>query len=184
MNRDLQRHLAGVIRQMAQALPGLRWVDPVGIHLTLAFLGELTDEQLASVRDATMHTVRQCASFSYSLSGLGIFGSPRRPSVIWIGITEPSELLLRVHRVLNTELLQRGFSVDTRPFSPHFTLARVKVPLSIDEQRSLRDLLAGDQRGIVTTQSFSAEQLIVVKSELLSTGAHYSVLNSYKLQSP
>jgi RNA 2',3'-cyclic 3'-phosphodiesterase len=181
LNTALQRHLAGVIRQVAQALPGVRWVDPASIHLTLAFLAELTDDQLAAAQEATMHAAQQCTSFSYQLSHLGIFGPPRQPRVIWIGIAEPSGMLQHVHQVLNAQLLQRGFEIETRPFSPHFTLARVKAPLSIEEQGRLRDLLAGTQRGISTTQRFLAEHLVVVKSELLQTGARYTVLNSFKL---
>ena len=46
MNEDVQHHLAELIRRMAQDLHNLRWVDPSSIHLTLAFLGELDDEQL------------------------------------------------------------------------------------------------------------------------------------------
>ncbi|HZR41942.1 MAG TPA: RNA 2',3'-cyclic phosphodiesterase, partial [Ktedonobacteraceae bacterium] len=76
MNDALQRHLAGVIRQVAQALPGIRWVDPAGIHLTLAFLGELTDEQLAEANEATEAAAQRVRAFSYRLSRLGIFGSP------------------------------------------------------------------------------------------------------------
>jgi 2'-5' RNA ligase len=183
LNSALQRHLAGVIRQMAQALPGIRWVDPTGIHLTLAFLGELTDEQLASAQEATRHAAKQSTSFSYQISRLGIFGSARQPRVIWMGIAEALGMLLRVHQALNAELLERGFELDTRPFSPHFTLARVKAPLSSEEQRYLRDLLAGNQQGISTSQRFSAEQLVVMKSELSQAGARYSVLNSFHLQS-
>lgn len=182
LNSALQRHLAGVIRQMAQALPDIHWVDPAGIHLTLAFLAELTDEQLAAAQETTRDVAGQCGSFSYQLSRLGIFGSPRQPRVIWMGIAEPSGMLQRVHRVLNTELLKRDFEVETRPFSPHFTLARIKAPLSIEEQKHLRDLLAGNQRGIATSQVFSAEHLVVMKSTLLQTRARYSVLNSFRLQ--
>jgi 2'-5' RNA ligase len=100
-----------------------------------------------------------------------------------MGITEPSGMLRRVHQRLNAELLQRGFEVETRPFSPHFTLARVKAPLSVEEQRHLRELLVGTQEGITTTEQFSAQQLVVVKSELLPTGPRYTVLNSFKLRS-
>jgi RNA 2',3'-cyclic 3'-phosphodiesterase len=182
LNSALQRHLAGVIRQMAQVLPHMRWVDPAGIHLTLAFLGELTDEQLASAEEATRDAARQCVSFAYQLSRVGIFGSPQQPRVVWMGIAEPSDTLQRVHQVLNAELLKRGFEVETRPFSPHFTLARVKAPLSIEEQRYLRDLLAGKQQGISTAQHFSAEHLVVMKSELVQSGARYGVLRSFKLQ--
>ena len=181
LNTALQRHLAGVIRQVAPLLPSVRWVDPAGIHLTLAFLAELTDEQLASAQEATKDAARQSAPFAYQLSRLGIFGPPRQPRVIWMGIAEPSGMLQHVHQVLNAELLQRDFKVDTRPFSPHFTLAYVKAPLSTEEQKRLRDLLAGNQQGISTAQQFSAEHLVVMKSELLQTGARYSVLNSFQL---
>jgi 2'-5' RNA ligase len=184
MNNELQRHLAGVIRQMARALPGMRWVDPAGIHLTLAFLGELTNEQLASAQEATMNAAKRSTSFSYQLSRLGVFGPAWQPRVIWMGIAESLDMLQRVHQALNAELLQRGFEVDTRPFSPHFTLARVKAPLSSEEQSHLRDLLAGNQQGISTSQRFSAEHLVVMKSELVQSGARYTVLNSFKLQSP
>jgi 2'-5' RNA ligase len=183
MNTALQRHLAGVIHQTAEVLPGIRWVDPAGIHLTLAFLAELTDDQLVVAQQATRDAARRCVSFSYQLSRLNIFGSSQQPRVIWMGIVEPSGMLRRVHQRLNTELLQRGFEVETRPFSPHFTLARIKAPLSIEEQKHLRDLLVGTQESIATTQQFLAEQLVVVKSELLPTGPRYTVLNSFKLRS-
>src|SRR5438034_2939032 len=88
MNEALQRHLTGVIRQVAQVLPGVRWVDPAGIHLTLAFPGELTDEQLAAAQEATRDAAGQCVSFSYRLSRLNIFGTPQQPCVIWMGMAE------------------------------------------------------------------------------------------------
>ena len=58
LSESLQRFLDGIIRRMAQELPGLRWVDPAGIHLTLAFLGELTDEQLALAIESTEKAAR------------------------------------------------------------------------------------------------------------------------------
>src|SRR5689334_9270438 len=91
---DLQRHLAGVIRQVAQALPGIRWVDPASIHLTLAFLGELDDEQLALATEATEQAARQVPAFSYRLAQLGAFGPPQQPRVVWMGIDEPSGMLV------------------------------------------------------------------------------------------
>jgi len=122
MNNALQRHLAGVIRQMALALPGVRWVEPSSIHLTLAFLGELADEQLAKAIQATEMASRQVQPFSYRLSCLGIFGSSRHPRVIWMGIEESSGSLTSIHRLLNQHLQRYGFEVDTRPFSPHLSL--------------------------------------------------------------
>jgi len=181
MNDTLQRHLAGVIRQVALVLPGIRWVDPSSIHLTLAFLGGLTDEQVAEAIQATEMVAQQAQSFSYRLSRLGTFGSPRYPRVIWMGVEEPSGSLVSMHRMLNQQLLQRGFEVDTRPFSPHLTLARLKSPLSPHEQQQLQSLLASKSHSLVPVDSYAAHHLNVMKSELLRTGARYSCLRSCEI---
>ena len=176
MNEYLQRHLSGVIHQVAQVLPGIRWVNPTGIHLTLAFLGELDDEQLASAEQAAEVVAKESYPFSYSLSRIGVFGSPRSPRVIWMGVDEPAGALIAVHHALQQELLARGFEVDTRPFSPHLTLARVKAPLKAEEQQQLQRLLSKEQTNRFSSKPYEAHALHVVKSELLRSGAHYSVL--------
>lgn len=181
MNESLQRHLEGVIHQMAQALPSVRPVDPAGIHLTLAFLGELPDAQLAQAMEASQYAAQHMHGFTYRLSRLGVFGNMHQPRVIWMGIDEPSGALMNTHRIVNQHLTERGFTLETRPFSPHFTLARLKAPLPPLEQQRLQDLLAGKQSGLTSSQTYSARQLDVVKSELLKTGARYTVLHSYPL---
>ncbi len=74
MNEPQQRFLGGLIDYAARELPALRWVDPVGIHLTLAFLGELDEERLASAMEAVQATAQAVPSFTYRLKGLGFFG--------------------------------------------------------------------------------------------------------------
>ena len=180
MDESLQGLLGDIIRKMAQELPNLRWVDPVGIHLTLAFLGELNDEQLEEVMAAAEDAAHRASPFSYRLSGLGVFGSPRQPRVIWVGIEESSGRLVRLHRILNKELERRGFEVDTRPFSPHLTLSRVKAPLKPDEQQRLQRLLASLQ--IAKSSPLPhVQHLNVMKSELSRTGAKYTCLREFNL---
>ena len=178
MNDALQSHLADIIRQVALVLPGVRWVNPWSIHLTLAFLGELTDEQVAEAIQATEMAAQQARTFSYRLSHLGTFGSPRYPRVIWMGIEEFSGSLVSVHRILNQQLLQRGFEVETRPFSPHLTLTRLRFPLSPQEQRQLQSLLADKPHSLASTGSYAAHHLDVMKSELQRMGACYTCLQS------
>jgi RNA 2',3'-cyclic 3'-phosphodiesterase len=177
LNEALQRHLSEIIREMASALPDLRWVNPAGIHLTLAFLGELDDEQLAQATAATEAAAQQAQPFSYRLTRPGFFGSPRSPRVIWMGIEELSGKLNQLHRLLNHELEQRGFEVDKRPFSPHLTLARVKAPLTPDQQQRLQRLLADPQ---LTRPSppYHVNALNVMKSELSRSGAKYTPLKN------
>lgn len=178
MNESLQSHLAGVIRQVAQVLPSVRFVDADGIHLTLAFLGELSDARLAEAMEAAEAAATQSHPFSYHLTRLGVFGPARNPRVIWMGIDEPGGVLSQLHRSLNHELVQRGFEVDTRPFSPHLTLARVKHPLTPAEQQQFQQLLMSKQQGIVSSHTYPAGQLDVMKSELYRSGAQYTRLKA------
>ena len=182
LNEALQSHLAGVIRQVAQLLPRVRWVDPSGIHLTLAFLGELDDAQLERAIQVAPLAARQVQPFTYRLTRLDIFGSPRQPRVVWMGIEESSGSLARLHSLLQHELTRSGFETDTRPFSPHLTLARIKAPLAPDDQQRLQELLAGKQSGIVSPQSYTVQYVNVMKSELLRSGAHYTCLRACALR--
>lgn len=181
MNSNLQRHLDGVIRQVAHALPAIRWVDVSGIHLTLAFLGELTDGELGGVKHAVATAAQQAKPFTYRLARLGAFGPPQQPRVIWMGIEETSGALQHVHRVLNSELERRNFEVDKRPFSPHLTLARIKVPLQPEELQHLQQMLNGPQQGLLSSEEYRVQYIDVMKSELQRSGARYSSLQSYEL---
>jgi RNA 2',3'-cyclic 3'-phosphodiesterase len=180
MSEALQDFLGELLRHMARELPNVRWVDPAGIHLTLAFLGELSDEQLLEATSAAEVAAQQVTPFSYRLSHLGVFGSPRQPRVIWAGIEEPTGKLAQLHRVLNRELEQRGFEVDTRPFSPHLTLSRVKAPLTPVELQRLQRLLA-ETHIAKSSPTHHVHSLNVMKSELLRTGARYTCLRAFRL---
>jgi 2'-5' RNA ligase len=181
LDESLQAYLGGIIHRMAQELPNLRWVDPAGIHLTLAFLGELSDEQLVEAMQAAELAARKVPPFGYRLSHAGVFGSPRQPRVIWIGIDEPTGRLLQLHQALNQELEQRGFEVDKRPFSPHLTLCRIKTPLKPDEQQRLQRLIAA--RDVISSAStYHVRHLSVMKSELSRTGARYTCLRDFALR--
>jgi 2'-5' RNA ligase len=176
---SIQDMLGAIIHRMAQQLPSIRWVDPQGIHLTLAFLGNLTDERLAEATQAAEAAAPRVAPFEIRLSHLGVFDSPLHPRVIWVGIDEPSGVLQQLHRALNRELEKHGFAVEKRPFSPHLTLARIKVPLKSEERQSLLGLLK--ETKMTSSSPYRVGRLSVMKSELLRSGARYTHLDDYTL---
>ncbi len=181
MNENLQHHLEHVIHQITQMLPNIRWVNPKGIHLTLAFLGELDDTQLADAMQAAERAAQQVNAFHYQLTRLDIFGTTRHPRVLWMGIDEPSGILNKLQRILYQQLEQRGFQLDKRSFFPHLTLARAKAPLSPLEQQQLQQLLEGKQQGITSSEIYPVRRIDIMKSELSRTGANYTSLQSCPL---
>lgn len=186
LNEALQRFLGEIISRVSQELPDLRWIDPSGIHLTLAFLGELTDVQLAEAAYASEEASQEATPFEYRIKGLGVFGSSLQPRVIWMGIEDPpsgkiqGSPLLQLHRLLTKKLELHGFEIEKRPFSPHLTLARIKQPLSPDEQQRLQRLLHSKQAG-ASSPFYRMNNLCVMKSELSRTGAIYTCLQACSL---
>jgi 2''-5'' RNA ligase len=176
MNEALQRRLKKFSLQVAPQLPSLRWVDVSGIHLTLAFLGELTDEQLDAAVDAAHAVAHTASPFAYRLTQPGIFGPPRSPRVLWMGIVEPSGTLQRLQLALLNELAARDFATDERLFTPHLTLARGKAPLSQDEQAVLQRLLTAQRLPRGFSASYPVTCIHVMKSELQPDGARYTCL--------
>jgi RNA 2',3'-cyclic 3'-phosphodiesterase len=174
-----QQFLGNIIRQGKQLLPDLRWVDPESIHLTLAFLGELNDQQLEKAIAAAQYAASISNPFAYRLSGLGTFGPPRQPRVLWMGVSEPSGALDVVYRALSLALEQRSFPTEKRPFSPHLTLARIKSPLTPEQLQLLQQLLSRYQ---FASPAYKVTHLYVMKSELFRSGAQYTCLQACPFQ--
>src|SRR5262249_18277242 len=65
----------------------VRGVAPAGLHLTLKFLGEVTDERRDAVRAALERVARRTAPIGLACAGLGVFPGPARPRVVWAGVT-------------------------------------------------------------------------------------------------
>ncbi|HEX3498147.1 MAG TPA: RNA 2',3'-cyclic phosphodiesterase [Stellaceae bacterium] len=107
---------------LCTGLPGARWVDPGNLHLTLRFIGEV-DEGMASDIDAALARIR-APSFTMSLAGAGAFGG-ERPRLVWIGV-EDSPPLFQLQERIEAALRRAGVPPDTRRYSPHVTLARLK----------------------------------------------------------
>jgi 2'-5' RNA ligase len=166
----LQRDL----RRLARTLPDVRFVNPADLHLTLAFLGELDDEALAATIALSEVVARQTAPFHLALAGLGAFGPPNAPRVIWAGVGGETARLLALQRRLADALVAQGFPREQRPYAPHLTLARLKRPLDEAASQRLRALLAGPAPQPTRWQ---VADLRVMRSETAPTGAHYTALN-------
>ncbi len=103
-------------------LPGLRWVDPGQIHLTLAFLGDVApeaEERLsAGLRAIRFHR------FFLPLVGLGVFPAKGSPKILWLGVGAGHPHLFQLHKRVIDAALAAGVEADLRPWHPHLTLAR------------------------------------------------------------
>jgi len=114
--QDQQRRLEEV------ALEG-RFVSPDKLHLTLAFLGEVSMADSGHLSSIIKEV--EGDPFEIKLKGLGSFRRGRS-ALWWVGIDNSPPLLDYRERLCN-RLLEEGYDFDQRPFRPHITIARQVV---------------------------------------------------------
>jgi RNA 2',3'-cyclic 3'-phosphodiesterase len=117
---ELKLHLS----LLCTDLPGARWVDPGNFHLTLRFIGDITEDLAADVDEALARI--KAPRFALQLAGTGVFGG-RRPRALWVGVERDPDLVkLRVK--IEHALVRIGLEPEQRKFAPHVTLARLRDP--------------------------------------------------------
>ena len=146
--------------------PDVRWTQPEGIHLTLKFLGEISDQQMRDVCES-LKKLGRFESFAIGLKGFGFFPDARRPRVFWAGVEAPDSLRQLAARV-EEAMRSIGFAREERAFRPHLTLARFRVPQA---QPSLQALLP--QQGEEEWGNFEVSEFFLFESKLSPHGAEY-----------
>jgi len=153
-----------------------RWVGPESIHLTLKFLGQVAPEQ-TEVIDQSLRAVR-AAAFKVSISGVGFFPNDRSPRVFWVGVS--SEGLTGLAQEVEQQMVGLGYPAESRPFSPHLTLARCSKKGRIHSSLVGAAAEYAEQKwGMFTTDRF-----FLYESHLERSGAVYEKLKEYPLRTP
>jgi 2'-5' RNA ligase len=162
---------------IAERGPGQpRWVRVDDLHLTLRFLGATPDERQAEIAAALTTAAAQTVPFRVVLSGGGAFPNAYAPRVLWIGIAEGSEDLGAMVQRLNGELAPLGWAAETRPFTPHLTLARTDGVAGADERARVLIDAARDLR-----LSWRADRIILYKTLVGRGPVHYESLAEARL---
>lgn len=166
------QHIGEIIgRFRQQELPGIRWVRPQAVHLTLKFLGNVPESQVQAIVGAMQTAATVAAPFLLQVQGLGVFPHPRSPRVLWVGVQGNLEPLVQIHERLEEALEAQGFTRDQRGFSPHLTLARMKGRLSAPELQRLSQTIDCLQK--VGTTELPVTELSLIESHLSREGAVY-----------
>src|SRR3989442_13968290 len=147
----------------------LKRVERENIHLTLKFLGIVSASKLEEVTSALAKVT--FPPFSLEIKGAGAFRSVKRMNVIWIGVGEGWSQVELIFEQTEKLLHQLGFSRETRPFSPHITVARVKSGRKRDEIAAFLGHLTDESFGTSNVQSVRLKQ-----SVLSPSGPKYSTL--------
>jgi len=191
LSQELQAELATVQQNLKRRIePEMKrdtrisWTKPASIHLTIKFLGDMDEQVIDPMLVAVEQTVGSQIPVNVPLERLGAFPRPQSPRVLWVGPSENWERggeatrIAEIHGAIEQACEGFSFLRETRPFSPHLTLARIKVG-----ERHVGVALA--QTGVLdrplSLGSLAVESVVLMKSELKPTGSVYTKLWNVRL---
>jgi len=132
-----------------------RWTKKENLHITLEFLGYLTDEELIELCQKTKEMASSKKAFSIRLNKI-CYGPPDKkpPRMVWA----------------------IGEKIKEFNFTPHITLGRIRVW----EFRQIEP----EERPIVEEEislNFEVKSIDLMESKLKRSGAEYTILESIPL---
>jgi len=152
--------------------PNLRWTDPAGWHVTLAFLGWQDSTLVPALVDVLKAPVAAAVPATLEGAALGAFPTPRRARVVWYGISDPVERLGRLAAAVRSALTPLVPQlVDESAFRAHLTLARAR-----DERGT--NLTAWLATHAAPAGSLAVDRVVLYRSHLGGGPARYEELES------
>ncbi|MFW6179926.1 MAG: RNA 2',3'-cyclic phosphodiesterase [Desulfohalobiaceae bacterium] len=150
------------------------WTRKGNWHLTLCFLGQISQEQLQGVK-SSLQQVRMPV-FEMQAKGGGFFPPGKKPRVIWAGVESGAQECSRLASLIAQAVQPLGQDSGKQPFKPHLTLGRVKQAKE-DDWKGFLEYLQN-----LYWPRFSVDSFCLWQSTLKPTGPEYSLLQRYPLQ--
>jgi 2'-5' RNA ligase len=176
---ETREALASLIAGLKPKCPSARWVRPEAMHITLKFIGHTAPENLSAIRDA-LAKARSAKPIEMHFRSLGFFPNEKRPRVFWCGV-QASSSAATLAADLDHGLSKLGIASETRPFTPHLTLARFKEGDDRGEQSGCAVEIANVARETQATDfgSLRASEFHLFESTTKPTSAEYTKLSTF-----
>ncbi len=157
----------------------ISWERAEKLHLTLKFLGELESERVEALQRAAARAAESAVKFTLTLEEAGAFPAGGNPRVLWLGLREETNHLAALRERLEAECARENFPREARPFHPHITIARIRVP----HTAPARHLAKLHRETKFAPVSFNVEEFIVMHSQLgAAGGSRYTPLSRHELK--
>lgn len=179
--REIKLELGRLEEQLASGSRApVKWVNPDNMHLTLKFLGNIGPGMTGRITSVIEEAAEETHPFSLELGGLGVFPNPRRVQVVWVGLTGETDRLGKLQKRIESGLVPLGFKAESRSFTPHLTLGRVRDRAMPDERQTLGQLI--ERTDFTASRQLKIDSVHLMRSQLTREGPVYSRISSVLLK--
>jgi 2'-5' RNA ligase len=169
---DIVQRLEELLRRLRPVAP-IQWSPPSNLHITTKFIGEWPEPRIPELISA-LRALPPSAPIPVHIRRVGFYPNPHSPRIFWCGIEAPG--LAELAAATDSAAAALGVPPESRPFSPHLTLARIRsqVPL-----QALREAIAG--MSSLEFGEFEACAFFLYQSVLQPSGSVYTKLAEFPL---
>ena len=170
LGHDVRNYLYDLEKSIGNNLAKVKWVAKKNLHLTLKFLGEISDERVEDVKERLRRI--NASRFKLKLNGIGVFPNENIIRVVWIGL-KPEDKIRELQRKVDEETLD--ISKEAMEFVGHLTIGRIKAVKN--KEAFLKRIKELDIKEI----EFKVDDFKLFKSTLSKDGPKYELLDNYDL---
>lgn len=181
----IRERIALFLEGVRQFAPGVRWVRPEALHLTLKFIGEIDAARLEDVRSALAQVQGEATEIHFRKTGF--FPTAKSARVFWVGVEADTRLASLAH-AMEDAIERLGVEREQRAFSAHLTLARTGSgrPSRGREDRANPNFRRLQERLAAMSESdfgaMTAREFVLYQSKLSPAGAQYTKLAGFALR--
>lgn len=177
---NIQQYLTSLQSKIAHSNEHtIKWVESHNIHLTLKFLGDITETTIPALSRAIRNSVQNISAFTLVTDIPGSFPNNKNPRIIWIGLSGDIDTLVHLQKSIELNIQPLGFFADSKGFSPHLTLGRLRDNISFQQRQNIGKTLSSLK--LEEKLPFTVNNIFLVKSTLTSHSPIYSHLDIIKL---
>jgi 2'-5' RNA ligase len=166
---EIKKQIYDLQREISSKEAKVRWVAKKNLHLTLVFLGELSEKKVEEIKEL-LKSIKY-KSFKVSVNEIGFFPDKQKPRVVWVGLG-PEKDILDLQSKVDGELLSYSMDKD-QSFKAHITIGRINEVKDKDK--------FFDKMNVKITGSFEVNEFLLISSVLSKDGPKYRVLERYSL---
>jgi 2'-5' RNA ligase len=168
-DQDLLSQISETQNRLDTSSAKMKLVEIENVHFTLRFLGDTSISAIDEIESSLSQI--KFEPFNIEIVGVGAFPNSKRPRVVWIGVTQNADSVIKLKKEIDSRLKTFGHQPEGKKFTPHATIARVRYIK--DRERLARNLeeLGDAHIGTMTVSKFNMK-----KSTLTPSGPIYETL--------
>lgn len=174
--QDVRARISAFAERVRPLCPQARWARVEGLHVTLKFIGEISDERVPQITKAL--SAIKGAPFDVTFENVGFFPSAKSPRVFWIGV-HAGDALSQLAFSVSESLAAIGIPREDKNYSPHLTLARTGSSRDLDHNlKALTSLVTSE---VETFGTMTADEFFLYRSQLGRGGSTYTKMERIAL---